>query len=243
MTLQSVPALSLVANGILLLIALIIPAGLFLFIRKRVEGKKLPFFVGCGTFLLFALVLEGLCHTIILGGGRAEALMAKPLLYGLYGGFMAGLFEETGRFLAFKTILKKAKDDDGTALMYGAGHGGFEAFYLLVVSAVTNLVLPSQTANPFYPLLGIIERIPAIAIHISLSVLVWFAAKKKDKLYLYPLAIVLHLLVDAVAAVLALKKVNVVLIEFLVYVFAAAFVCIAILIWKKLSDKKKCLSV
>ena len=127
--------------------------------------------------------------------------------------------------------------------MYGAGHGGFEAFYLLAVSAVTNLVLPSQTANPFYPLLGIIERILAIAIHISLSVLVWFAAKNKDKLYLYPLAIILHLLVDAVAAVLALKKVNVVIIEFLVYVFVAAFVCIAILIWKKLSDTKESLSV
>ena len=36
------------------------------------------------------------------GGGRRHKL---SLLYALYGGLMAGLFEETGRFLAFKTVL------------------------------------------------------------------------------------------------------------------------------------------
>ena len=262
MTAQSVPALSFVTMGISLLVAILIPVGLFVFYRKKFGCKKMPFFVGCATFAIFALVLEGIFHTIILGGGRAEALMAKPILYGLYGGFMAGLFEETGRFLAFKTVLKKSRDDDYTSLMYGAGHGGFEAFYILLSGAVTNIVfsvlinsgntelitktvsgkaletmeqtfLTLQTANPMVYLAGIIERIPAVAIHISLSVLVWNAVKNKQKIFLYPIAIVLHMIVDAITASLALLKVNTVIVEIVIYVCAAVIILISRGVWKR----------
>ena len=54
---------------------------------------------------------------------------------------MAGLFEETGRFAAFKTVLKKKRASDANALMYGAGHGGFEAFYVLCVGMISNIVM------------------------------------------------------------------------------------------------------
>ena len=265
----SVPALSFVAMGISLLFGVAIPVGLFLFYYKKHNCKIMPFFIGCGVFVVFALVLEGALHAIILGGGRAQALMAKPLLYGLYGGFMAGLFEETGRFVAFKTILKKSQDDDSTALMYGAGHGGFEAFYLLFAGSITNLVLSviintgntgllteslsgdklvaiEQTLStlistkPLSLAAGVIERIPAVALHISLSVLVWFGAKNKDKWYLYPIALIIHFAVDAVVATLAMMKTNTVIIEVLLYVLSAAVVMLAMIIWKRKAVQKEC---
>lgn len=264
----TIPALSFVAMGISILFAIAIPVGLFIFYRKEYNCQIRPFFIGCGIFVIFALVLEGALHTIILGSGRAQALMAKPLLYGLYGGFMAGLFEETGRFVAFKTILKKTQDDDTTSLMYGAGHGGFEAFYLLFAVAITNLVLSVMintgntalithtfsgdklaameqnlsaliSAKPLSLAAGVIERIPALALHISFSVLVWFGAKNKEKWYLYPIALLIHLAVDAVAGTLAMMKANTILIEALLYVMSAAVVAFALMVWKKNAPQRK----
>ena len=266
---NTVPALSFVAMGISILFAIAIPVGLLLFSRKKYNCQIKPFFIGCGVFVIFALILEGALHAIILGGGRAQALMAKPLLYGLYGGFMAGLFEETGRFVAFKTILKKSQDDDTTSLMYGAGHGGFEAFYLLFAGAITNIVFSvmintgntaliteslsgdklatmEQTlstliaAKPLSLAAGVIERIPAVALHISFSVLVWFGAKNKDKWYFYPIALIIHFAVDAVAGTLAMMKVNAVIIEASLYVLTAAVVVLALAVWKKNAEQNEC---
>jgi len=57
--------------------------------------------------------------------------------------------------------------------------------------------------QPLDFLMGGIERLFAIALHISLSVLVWFAVKKKGKIYLFPMAILIHALVDALSVVIA----------------------------------------
>ena len=48
----------------------------------------------------------------------------------LYGGLMAGVFEETGRYVSFKWFLKKeTRIQDG--LSYGIGHGGIEAMLIV----------------------------------------------------------------------------------------------------------------
>ena len=264
MNTQTVPALSFVTMGISLLFGIAIPVGLLIFYRKRYNCKIKAFITGCAIFAIFAIVLEGIFHTITLGGGRQQLLMSKPLLYGLYGGFMAGFFEETGRLLAFKTILGKSQDNDNTALMYGAGHGGFEAFYILFATAVSNIVMAAMinsgntqaitanltgeklvatqqlintliTTNPIAYCAGVLERIPSVAIHISLSVIVWFAAKNKERWYFYPIAILLHLIVDAIAGTLSTMNLNAVLIEVILYVYAVAIIFIAYKIWCKFS--------
>ena len=258
---QFVPAASFAAMGTAFLFAFAIPALTFLIFKKKFGCSVKPFFIGCGSFVIFALILEALLHSLILGNGRGELLTAKPLLYSLYGGFMAGLFEESGRFLAFKTILKKDFEDDSTALAYGAGHGGFEAFYILLSTMLTNLVFsimintgntevitknltPELLKNiegtfeslritpPAHYLLSIVERLAGVVIHISLSVIVWFGAKNSKKWYFYPLAILLHSAIDFVAAYCSLNKVNAILIEGIVYLMAAITAAIAVLVWK-----------
>lgn len=46
---------------------------------------------------------------------------------------------------------------------------------------------------------AVVERIFAVMFHIGASILVFYACKDKKKFWLYPLAIVLHTAMDAVA--------------------------------------------
>ncbi|MBQ9322755.1 MAG: YhfC family intramembrane metalloprotease, partial [Clostridia bacterium] len=100
---MSVPALSMALMAAAMVFAFGAPIVLLFYYKKR-GAQVLPFFIGCAVFVVFALILEALVHNIVLKGlPVGEKIMGNTLLYALYGGLMAGLFEETGRFLAFKT--------------------------------------------------------------------------------------------------------------------------------------------
>ena len=102
--------------------------------RKKTGAALAPFFVGAGTFFLFALVLEQLLHQVCMLGDNvvARTISTSVVLSTLYGGLAAGIFEETGRFAAFK--LMKKHDSRETAITYGIGHGGIEAILLVGVN-------------------------------------------------------------------------------------------------------------
>ena len=246
-----IPVLSIVAMVISALAGIAVPAVLYRIYRKK-GAKRLPFWIGCIVFVLFALVLERLVLMLVMKLPLWTAITGNIFLYGVVAGLFAGVFEETGRYVAFKTVLRKKLGNDKNALMYGAGHGGIEAVLLLSVPMVINTIFALQfnagvdsvfggiseaqtliNAPSWALLAGAVERIAAIAIHISLSVLVWFAAKNNRRFWLFPLAILLHLFVDAVAVVLSGSGVNVWAIEAAVYVLAIALVFLAIAVWKK----------
>jgi len=248
----SFSTLKLAVIAIVALIGFGLPVAMYIFFRKKKKADRMPFWIGCITFVLFALVLERLAYLPMTKMPFWKLLTSNVWLYGLVGGFMAGLFEETGRLIAFKTVLRKKQGNDANALMYGAGHGGIEAAILLGATMVGNLIIglqfnagivtPGTSLDAAYGLMntpawmffvGAIERFSAVAIHVSLSVLVWFAAKDGKRFWLYPLAILLHLAVDMAAVVLSGLGVNVWIIEGVVYAFAIAFVLIAVMVWKK----------
>lgn len=264
----SVPTLSIFFMVIVALTGIALPVVLFSFFKKKYKTKITPFFVGCAVFILFALLLERFLITFIFTTEAGKVIQSSIWYYGIFGGLMAGLFEETGRFAAFKTVLKKTHSNDRNALMYGAGHGGFEAFYILVFSMISNIVMAVmlnagmedrlisgitdetklQTlyatfaalagTPPMNFLMGIVERIAAIALHISLSVLVWFAAKNGGKCFwFYPLALLLHSAVNTVAVVLSKYVPSVWIILALIYVISACCVAIALKVWRKYSSK------
>lgn len=248
---NNIPMLSIVAMVVAALIGLAIPAALYVVFRKK-GANHLPFWIGCITFVLFALVLEQLVYSVLMKTSFWLTVSSNVWLLGVFGGLMAGLFEETGRYVAMKTVLRKKRGNDTNALMYGAGHGGIEAVILLSATMVVNLIFSLQSnagvpsplgtasaalslaATPYWMFLaGALERISAVAIHVSLSVLVWFAVKNSKKFWLFPVAILLHLLVDAVAVILSGSGVNVWIIEAAVCAMAIAFVFLAIAVWKK----------
>ena len=104
---MSVSGLTIFVIILNMLIGIAIPVGLCIFCRKKWKCDFLPFFTGCGVMFLFAFVLEQIVHMIVLYGPAGSAIQGNIWLYALYGGLMAGLFEETGRFIAMKFLLKK----------------------------------------------------------------------------------------------------------------------------------------
>ena len=260
-----VSTLSMAFMGISLVMSLAIPLILFLYFRKRRHCDFQPFFTGCLVFLLFALVLESSVHRLVLGSSVGGTIRENTLLYALYGGLMAGLFEETGRYLAFSTVLKKYRGNDENALMYGAGHGGFEMLILLGLGMVSNLsfavllntghldqitgsvsgealaqveaaISTLTSTAPVLFLAGIVERLFAVTIHLALSVVVWFAVKERKALF-YVLALLLHAFVDAITVILS-GKVSVWVLEGFVGLMALLTVVIAAAIWKKHARKQ-----
>ena len=241
-----------------LLVSIAIPVVLFVYFRKKKRADILPFFIGCAVMVLFAFVLEGGLNFAISRSALGDRLTQNVWALAIYGGLMAGLFEETGRFLAFRTILKKYQYKDENALMYGAGHGGIEALAILGIASINNIIysllintghtsiltgplsgdlleqveeaIQTLITTPSYQfLLGGLERILAVAMQISLSVLVWFAVKKKERRYLYPVAILLHCLIDAIVVLMSQGGVSPLLIE---GVLAAETVVVAVFAWK-----------
>lgn len=204
----------------------VLPLGLGIFFWKKAGGRWRFFFLGCVIFPAFALVLEQQVHGLLLGGSLGPAIQGNLWLYALYAGLMAGIFEECGRWLAFKVSLRWSRGPED-ALMYGAGHGGIEAVLLAGMTMVNNIII-SLALNrggleAVEKLMGPIpeagmtairgiaatpaglyfwaafERLSAVGLHIALSVLVYTAVRNRGKWYWFPAAVLIHTLVDMAA--------------------------------------------
>ena len=108
------------------------------------KKKHEPFttvLIGAATFLLFAIVIEKPLQALVisLDSPVSQFVNARPVLWGIIVGLFPGLFEETGRFVAFKTVLRKRKQRE-TGLSHGIGHGGFEALFILGITYIEYFV-------------------------------------------------------------------------------------------------------
>lgn len=141
-------------------------------------------------------------------------------------GLSAGIFEEGARWLMYRFWARSARRWE-EALMIGAGHGGIEAILLgaLVLYALiqalalqgadlasvvpadlvetARLQIEAYWAAPWFAaMLGALERIFALCLHLSLSVLVLQVFVRRQWIWL-PLAVAWHALVDAAAVAAA----------------------------------------
>ena len=117
-----------------------VPLGAMGYLHRKKDGRWIPFLTGALCFPLFAMGLERILHLLVLGSPLGAAVTGNPWLYALYGGLAAGIFEETGRLAAFRFVLRKRREPV-TALSYGLGHGGIEAFLLVGLTMIANLSL------------------------------------------------------------------------------------------------------
>lgn len=255
-----VPNNSVIFMCITLVFVIVLAIALPIVIKKKQNTAVSPYFIGWAVFLIFALILESIMHYFVLGATGAM-ITGNMWLYALYGGFAAGIFEETGRFLAMKFVMKKHHSYAGNALMYGAGHGCFEAIALVGLSMTVNIVyalminagqtdlligsLPTEqqeamktvisqlTDSPSYMfLLSGFERITAVMLHISFSVLVWTAVVKRKTIF-YPLAIFLHAFVDGLLVILQHNNINYIVLEIILFVLSLTIAVFSYTVWKK----------
>lgn len=210
-----------ILSGVLMVL---IPVVIFLVMRKFVKFKIKPVIVGAAVWLLFAVVLKAIVLTPVIGADNSvsRAVNGNIWLFYMIAAASAGIFEETGRLVAFKTVLKK-NDDKQDVLSYGIGHGGFEAVYLgfqiaflgvmclminkggieSVVKGADDTMIESLLAqidkytssDIGRALLMGYERIPAMIVHIMFSVMV-FAAVRERKIGLYFLSVFIHFVID-----------------------------------------------
>jgi len=193
----------------------------------RYRFSWLALLAGAVVFLVFQ-VLTRIPLLGILGQMPWYQQMAQNFfLVGLFLSFTAGLFEEVGRWLAFRFALKtRWQTKNGVA--YGIGHGGFEAIFLVGLAYVNNLVISSMINNgqfealiapqmgaaaesvrsalvdtPSYMfLLGGIERVLTMIFHIALSLVVLNAVRLRKPVYLL-YAILAHTVVNLGAVLIA----------------------------------------
>ena len=78
-----------------------------------------------------------------------------------------------------------------------------------------------------------LERFAAVTAQIALSVLVWFAVTRSGQIRWYFVAIALHCIMDASAAILSGLNVPILLIEAVVWVLAILFALLARYVWKQ----------
>ena len=122
--------------GAMLWIAVPVAAALIWKVKKKEPVTSI--LIGAAAFLLFALILEKPIQNVLAfptAMGLPEHavsrfLSANPVLLALVAGLFPGVFEETGRLVAFKTVLRKRRNRE-TSISYGIGHGGFEVILIL----------------------------------------------------------------------------------------------------------------
>ncbi len=129
---ETVPVSAIAGMIVAGLLCVIIPIALLIFYKlKNREVSLLSAVWGGLGFFVFALVLEQLLHLVML------PIAGKNMwAYAFYGAFAAGIFEETARFLVFKTVMKK-KTSPKDGFMYGIGHGGIESILLIGTTMIS----------------------------------------------------------------------------------------------------------
>ncbi len=230
-----------IAIVIAVLYAVLFPAGMLLWWKKRTGVSLWCFIAGAVCFPVFVLGLESQLHRFFLGGTSriSEVILASPELYMLYASLAAGIFEETARLFGFKILLKNHEEKE-CAAAYGIGHGGSEVLIVLGINylvlalaqmgvqfgTATSAILETAKMISFSNTgIAMFERISAMMLQIGLSMIMFAASKKKGKLWLYPAAILLHALADAPAALYQAGTIHsVAVVE--VYAFILGLVCL-----------------
>ena len=225
---NSIPSLS-----ITVILMIVIPAIFFIYWRRKHKKQTTIAYLIAGAigFIVSARLLElGVHYFCILADNPVSRLIhGSTIAYVLYGTVMAGVFEECGRHVVLKYIMKKNRTREN-AVLYGIGHGGIEILAVLLPNMITYLVIAVlfsqggaenalrslkittetaaaafssvQAAATFdYGMMAAnsIERLLAMLLHIGLTVIVYYGVINAKKAYL-PAAVLLHMLMDTFPA-------------------------------------------
>lgn len=258
---SSIPSLIIT---VVLMIA--IPVIFFIYWRRKHKEQTNIIYLIAGAigFIVSARILElGVHYFCILADNPVSKFInGNTAAYVIYGTIMAGVFEECGRHIIIKLIMKKNRTREN-AVLYGIGHGGIEILTVLLPGMITYLViavlflqgdvenalstlkiteetaaaaLPSvQAAAAFdYTMMAmnVIERLFAMLIHIGLTVIVYYGVVNEKRAYL-PMAIFLHMLMDTFPALYQREILPLWAVEIWAAVFAVIIVFIAVKLYRK----------
>ncbi len=157
-----------IALGIGAMLAVIIPIAIALIWKLWKHEKFTTIIVGAVTFVLFALILEKTIQNALVfpatmglpDHAASQFINARPVLWALVLGLFPGVFEETGRFIAFKTVLGNRRNKE-TSISYGIGHGGIEVILVLGINYIIYIVYGIMINTGTFQ--GVIDQVAAQA--------------------------------------------------------------------------------
>ena len=244
---------------VILMIA--IPVIFFIYWRKKHKQQtKIGYLIaGAVGFIVSVRVLELGVHLvcIVTDNPVSRFINGNTIAFVLYGIIMAGVFEECGRHIVLKYIMKKNRTPEN-AVMYGIGHGGIEILAVLLPSMILYLVIAvlfsagnienalstlnitEQTAAAALPsveaaaafdyammAMNVLERLFAMLLHIGLTVVVYYGVCNANKDCL-PIAILLHMLMDTFPALYQRNVVPLWSVEIWVASWTAVIIFVAV---------------
>ena len=128
------------------------------------------------------------------------------LLYSLFLGFSAALFEEMGRFIVMHFGLKKQQTTKN-AIIFGVGHWACEAALLVGFSYVLQAFIYGFAGMDANVIFGGLERMFVLPIHVAASIMVMHFVREKKLRYLF-MALAMHTIIDAALIPLQLLFAN-----------------------------------
>ena len=217
---------------------IVIPVVLAVILRRYFQVSWLLFGIGTLTFIGSQVVHLPLNKLLTDMGILPQSATEGWALIQMAGilGLTAGLCEELARAVGYALLRKFRRFEDG--LMLGIGHGGIESMVfggVLTAATISSLMAlrgqnlqdlglsPDQmealtmqiemyTRSAWSGFGPLIERLLAMALHITFSMLVWKAFSKRNAWYVV-LAIVYHALVDAIFVVVVIQTSSYLLME------------------------------
>ena len=256
-----VAPLTLTCLALATLFVALLPIVLFRRLRRPLGLNGRDTIAGIAVFALCAMVIERAVNGFVLHQSETTAAwLSHPLNFVVYGALIAGVCQEVGRFVAMRLMWRRAtasstsatppgmvagktasrivrkapptSTGDSTALGYGIGHGGAEAWIVGVlveiqwivfavvenrgqldsyldnvpVDSMMRIHLILATLSPQMAGIFVLERVASLVLQIGLSVLMWRGIRAGWRGIL-PLAIVAHALVEGPAALFQAKLV------------------------------------
>ncbi len=252
-----VPSLSIAGLVISTIVVFALPITLAIIYIRRYGASLVAIGVGILGFLVPQVLIRIPALQWLNQQPFYQQLAAQPWFLAIFLSLTAGLFEETGRWIGYRYLLKNRLQFKN-ALGYGVGHGGFEAIFLVGFGYINLIIFALMINNGTFdtvaaPQLGLaaeeirtqlmstpsylflvggLERVFAIAVQLGLSVLVFYSVKRQQS-RLYWLAVLLHTLVNLPAVLLLSAGVGVLWIE----LWVAG--CAVVAVWYILRSKKQ----
>ena len=236
--------------------------------RKHREQTKISWLIaGAAGFVISARMLEVGIHyfCIVADNPVSRFINGNTAAFVLYGITMAGIFEECGRLIILKYILKKDRTREN-AVIYGIGHGGIEILTVLMPAMILYLVIAvmfsqgdteaalktlnitEETATAALPsvqaaaafdyammAMNVMERLLAMLIHIGLTIVVYYGVVNAKKLCL-PAAILLHMLADTFPALYQRGILPLWAVEIWIAFWTLMIMLIAAKLYKRMSE-------
>ena len=237
--------LSMINMAISIFVIFILPV-LFFWKFKSKKGLFLTMSAGAmGFFVAQYVVRLPLLNAVLLNENYAF-IFDSFLLYAFILGVSAAFFELLFRIIVLKLFMR-GYHQKHHILAAGFGHGIIEAILIVGLSYINNLIvafyinagrvqelvsegtdpgivnqlIESLTnANSWVFLVGGIERVLIVAIHMALTVLAFKGLKSKNRWKFWGLAFVIHAILDFGVVILQLTNVSIVVIEIGILAFA-----------------------